>query len=749
MDENKVTPDNNKDELDDVLEIMKKRHTKPEYAAPRSNVTPQHFEAVATSNKPADERKADNKNSGLKGALAETVVIPVTKTGDSSSKPASVIKGTALNGNGIDSSKKQEVTKPDATVVDMPAAKPSSSVQPDATAVHDAVSPAMPKNTDNSLTTVNAPVVKKAPANRSVTDVTRIDPQIKPSEPIPEKMTASEMTTTVPASKPSSSNPEKTVEMSTATVKKAAPDATRVNIAPVKPSNTSTVKKHDAGNNNTPVANGTISLDDFNSTPIGKKNQNGKEKVKVTFLGSVWFGIIKIVLYLCFVLAISSALAATVIYVANDIFAFVKESEIVAEIPDNANSIEITAILNESGIIGDASDTLLRVTVKKNNTRKLADILNTTNVRQPLNDAGITKITINSNTEFEVTVPVDADVSVIGGLLDTVDATTVKADIQIVVNIPEGATTAEVGKILKDAGVIKYSGIFKMYAEYRIDKRSYLTGEYISGEHTLTPMMNYDKLLDTLSEYDRDVSGTVRITIPEGLTVNETIDLLVENGVGKQEDYTEALQEFGYEYKFVEELTEDAISEYRFDTDTSYRLEGYLFPDTYDFYYNENPVSALDKFLSNFNRKFEEEYYARAAELGMTVDEVITLASMIEKEGNNPSDYYLISSVFHNRLKSSEYPYLNSDATLQYALSERAGLYDLDTSVDHPYNTYKYTGLPPGPICNPGIQAIDAALYPESTGYYYFYTKKNGETVYSRTYEEHQRYINADKASEN
>jgi len=743
MDENKVTPDNNKDEFDDVLEIMKKRRTKPEYSTPRSgNISQQ----PTASSKPAGEVKSENNTSLLKGALAETVVIPVTKSSDSSSKPVSALKGTAIT----NAANKQGVSNPDATVTDMPAAKPEKSVNPDATAVHDAVQPIKPKVADNSATTVDAPVIKKPVENAASDDVTPKGSQVKTSDSTSHNISSSEKTSAAPVSKQSNANPEKTVEVSTATVKRAVPDATRVNIAPVKPVNTASVKKPATDKeNNSSTAGGTISLDDFNSTSTGKKVPNGDEKVKVTFLGSVWFGIIKIVLYLCFVLAISSALAATVIYVTNDIFAFVKESEIVAEIPDNANSIEITAILNESGIIGDASDTVLNVTVKKNNSRKLADILNTTNVRQPLNDAGITKITIKSNNEFEVTVPVDADVSAIGGLLDTVDATTVKADMQIVVNIPEGATTAEVGKILKDAGVIKYSGIFKMYAEYRIDKRSYLTGEYIPGKHTLNPMMNYDRLLDTLSAYDRDVSGTVRITIPEGLTVRETIDLLVENGVGKPEDYTEALQEFEYEYKFVEGLTQEKLSVHRFDTDISYRLEGYLFPDTYDFYYNENPVSALDKFLSNFNRKFEEEYYERAAELGMTVDEVITLASMIEKEGNNPSDYYYISSVFHNRLNSSEYPYMNSDATVQYALSERAGLYDLDTSIDHPYNTYKNPGLSPGPICNPGIQAIDAALYPESTNYYYFYTKKNGETVYSRTYEEHQRHINADKASEN
>lgn len=321
----------------------------------------------------------------------------------------------------------------------------------------------------------------------------------------------------------------------------------------------------------------------------------------------------------------------------------------------------------------------------------------------------------------------------------------VKNDTEITISIPEDASTADIARILHKAGVIKYPTVFKYYAAFRISKRSYLTGEYLSGEHTVNPMMNFDTLINKLSDYPRSSNDTVRITIPEGLTVDETIDLLVKNGVGKKEDYLEALQTFKYEYKFAEALTKDNISEYRFDTDISYRLEGYLFPDTYDFYLNENPISVLNKLLVNFNKKFEEEFYERCEKLGMTVDEVITLASLIEKEGNNAVDYYYISSVFHNRIKSTAFPYLNSDASLQYALKEREGLYGLDTSLDHPYNTYVYKGLPPGPICNPGIEAIYAALYPETTQYYYFYTQKNGITVYSKTYEQHQRYVNADR----
>lgn len=423
-------------------------------------------------------------------------------------------------------------------------------------------------------------------------------------------------------------------------------DATKIDLPTVRKNNAVSDSKPIQHTQNTPADTSSVSLDDFN-TAEKKSNHTPASrdgKVKVTFLGSVWFGIIKIIVYIAAILVVSAMLSMTIINLGNDIFAFVKD-----------------------------------------------------------------------DTEITVTLPVGAD-------------------------------TKEVAEILEKAGVIEYPTAFEMWAKSKIKKRARLTGKYLEGEITVNPSMNYDKLLDVLSDYERDTYGTVRITIPEGLTVNETIDLLVENGVGKKENYYTALQEFEYEYKFAAELTKENLSEYRFDTNYSYRLEGYLFPDTYDFYLNENPVSALDKFLTNFNKKFEEEYYERAAELGMTVDEVITLASLIEKEGNNPSDYYYISSVFHNRLNNSaNFPYLNSDASLQYALSERTGLYSIDTSMDHPYNTYNHRGLPPGPICNPGIQAIDAALYPENTNYYYFYTKKNGETVFSKTYEEHQRYVNQDK----
>lgn len=315
----------------------------------------------------------------------------------------------------------------------------------------------------------------------------------------------------------------------------------------------------------------------------------------------------------------------------------------------------------------------------------------------------------------------------------------VKPTDEIVIEIPENATTKDVAKILEENGVIKYPFIYTNYTQFRISRRSYLNGTYVAGTHTVTPSMNYDQLLYALS-YIESSNKVVRITIPEGFTTNEILALFEKNGMKKASEFIHALQEFDYEYRFCDLIEpEGAISNLRYDINYGYRLDGYLFPDTYDFYVNENPVSVIEKLLDNFNRKFDASFYERCDELGFTVDEIITLASIIEREGNKAEDYTKISSVFHNRLKNkANYQYLESDATVQYALGTHKNvLEEGDTDVNHPYNTYENKGLPPGPISNPGYEAIYAALYPEDTNYYYFLSRNDGVTVYSRTYDQH------------
>ena len=239
----------------------------------------------------------------------------------------------------------------------------------------------------------------------------------------------------------------------------------------------------------------------------------------------------------------------------------------------------------------------------------------------------------------------------------------------------------------------------------------------------------------------------MRVTVPEGYTVDQIIELLVSKGIGEREKYVEAINEYPYKHEFVRALEELGYPETR-----KYRLEGYLYPDTYDFYQDDEEYLVINKFLNNFQQKFWSSYKSVYAEdieaLGFTFDDVITLASMVQAEAKYASDFEAISYVFHNRLKHSDtFPKLESDATIQYVLSERKeDLTGADLAVDSPYNTYLYEGLPPGAICNPGIDAITTAIYPappttesgQTINAYFFVSNKKGTTYYAVTSAEHE-----------
>lgn len=347
----------------------------------------------------------------------------------------------------------------------------------------------------------------------------------------------------------------------------------------------------------------------------------------------------------------------------------------------------------------------------------------------------------------------------------------VKDDIRTTVTLPEGATLDEVADLLKENGIIRYPWVFKLYTQRKFNGSDYYTGTFKSGDIRFLFLnegesestdeqtagedmpyadyvkdsagkddarepMNYDKIISLVAASDYKERDTVRITIPEGYTVDEILDLLIANGVGEREKYVDAIQNYEYDYRFVTELDATGTKEGR-----RYRLEGYLFPDTYDFFTDESEISVINKLLANFDAKMESVYYDRADELGMSVDDVIILASIIEKEARFAADLPLMASVFYNRLSSGIR--LHSDATVMYALPERkTSLSSADLEVDSPYNTYKVSGLTPGAISNPGIEAINAAFYPDSTNYYYFFSLKDGSTVYSATYDQHTAKLN-------
>ena len=302
---------------------------------------------------------------------------------------------------------------------------------------------------------------------------------------------------------------------------------------------------------------------------------------------------------------------------------------------------------------------------------------------------------------------------------------------EVTVIIPEDADGREVSKILGKTGLVRFPFLYRLYGDFREWSDDYLTGEF-----TLTRDMGYDELRYMLAP-KKGVRLQQRITIPEGFTTDEIIELFVSEGIGTKEGFIEAIENGKFGYDFLDEIPEC--------DGRVYRLDGYLFPDTYFVYSDSTETEILAKLLSNFNRKFDETLRAEAKRRGYTVDEILCLASIIESEAYYRSDMASISSVFHNRLENRSYPYLQSDATVKYA-KEAAGngealtAEDLDT-VESPYNTYQNKGLPPGAICSPGQDAIMAAIYPADTNYYYFVSARDKSTIFSHTYAEHLRAV--------
>ncbi len=324
---------------------------------------------------------------------------------------------------------------------------------------------------------------------------------------------------------------------------------------------------------------------------------------------------------------------------------------------------------------------------------------------------------------------------------------------EVTITIEEGATDETVAQLLVDNGIIEYGWVYELYMKYRGTGDD--DSQYISGEHTLNQNYNYSQIIETLTT-GASSQRVVTVTIPEGYTVDQIIDLLVENGIGERTDYVEAINNYPYKWEFVEQLTELGYPETR-----KYRLEGYLFPDTYDFYNDTDEVYVINKILNAFYDKFWKEFtnedsqgnsYQKKLleEQGMTFDDIVVLASMVQSEGGTPEDFYYISYVFQNRLDNSDvFPYLDSDATIQYVLPERVGSEELDTKYDSPYNTYTHQGLPPGAICNPSLEALNAILFPSAPldsneneiNAYYFVSNNAGKTYFASTQSGHENNI--------
>lgn len=304
----------------------------------------------------------------------------------------------------------------------------------------------------------------------------------------------------------------------------------------------------------------------------------------------------------------------------------------------------------------------------------------------------------------------------------------------VTVEITADDTVSTVADKLYDAGLIKYKWFFKTFAGVAHAKDKIGMGSY-----ELNTDMDYNALITGMRSSGGNMNAeTVRVTIPEGYTVAETIKLLAKNNVSTEEALLEAARTYQFDYSFIDNDS----------TDIS-RLEGYLFPDTYEFYTNmKKPGAALAKMISNFNNKLDDDQLVAAQARGYDLKKIVTIASLIEKETDG-TDQGKIASVIYNRLegpgdKGGTYGLLQIDAALLYALPEHTGVItNEDKAVDSPYNLYKNAGLPPTPIANPGLKAIQAALNPETTDYYYYALGKDKLHHYSTTLQEHNNFLNS------
>lgn len=304
-------------------------------------------------------------------------------------------------------------------------------------------------------------------------------------------------------------------------------------------------------------------------------------------------------------------------------------------------------------------------------------------------------------------------------LVDVICDYTGKSEGEIItVNVNEGESFSSVVDKMAEAGVIKYSFLFKRYAI-----AGGVDTALKAGSHTMYKRMGYERALDELINSGEGYN-TVTVTIPEGYELKQIASIVKDEfGITEENFLKAAEKDYGIEY--IREVPA-----------RKGRTEGYLFPDTYEFFGSATAEEIIKKMLENFALQWTEEYDRRLSELGMTVDEIVTLASIIEREAGSISEMGKVSSVFHNRMKIGMA--LQSCATVQYILPERKDVLDIaDTKIDSPYNTYLYPGLPEGPIANPGKAAIEAALYPEETDYFYFKVNEDGVTVFSKTLSEH------------
>ena len=310
-----------------------------------------------------------------------------------------------------------------------------------------------------------------------------------------------------------------------------------------------------------------------------------------------------------------------------------------------------------------------------------------------------------------------------------------RSEESVSVTIPINADTDQIIDILSDAGLVKQKQFCKIYCNL-INKLLHKTTDYKSGVYDVDRNLGVEGYLTRF----RDVQtgkDTVMVAIPEGWTIYQIAERLDKFGVCKKNKFLTSVSGALYEYDFLKDIDSDA--------GRTFKLEGYLYPNTYEFYVDSDANSVIRKFLDEFETEWTDDYQKKADELGYTKDEILTIASIIQREAANSSQMADISSVIHNRLRrSASWPTLNCDSTSTYITKYIKPEVSNTQAVlfASKYDTYSIQGLPPGPICNPGEDAIKAALNPSATNYYFFRHDKNGKIYLATTQAEHDANAN-------
>lgn len=301
-----------------------------------------------------------------------------------------------------------------------------------------------------------------------------------------------------------------------------------------------------------------------------------------------------------------------------------------------------------------------------------------------------------------------------------------KPDQSVEIRIDDEDDLDAITEKLETAGVVEKGWLFKLYCHF-----SHSEDYFDPGVYNINMTYDYHALVNNLMR-GASTRETATVMVMEGLDSFEIFDLLEENGICSRKELEDACANYEFEYEFLQDLPYGERN----------RLEGFLFPDTYQFYLNDEPEKVLEKFLDNFEKKFDEDVMELVDASGYSLREVLAMASIIEGEAANDKERPDVSSVMYNRLRNWENPLLGMDSTVYYAAKLLDTDFDLD--LDSRYNTYRYPGLPEGPINNPGMSSVMAALQPNETGYYYFATAKDGLNRFFTNEEDFLEFLNSD-----